>query len=39
MCVVLVQNIGLSTTVYHTTRIRLQYFSKFMCANWENACS
>ena len=37
MCVVLVPNIGISSTVYHTTQIRLQYFTKFMCVNWKCA--
>ena len=35
MCVVLVPNIGLSTSLSKTTQIRPQYFRNFMCFHWE----
>ena len=37
MCVVLVQNIGISTTIFNTTQIRPQHFRKVMCVHWECA--
>ena len=37
MCVVLVPNIGFSTSIFHTAQKRLQYFRHFMCVNWEYA--
>ena len=37
MCVVLVRNIGLSTTQSNTTEMRPQHFRKFMCVHWECA--
>ena len=37
MCVVLVPNIGISTSVSHTTQIRPQHFRNFMCVHWECA--
>ena len=36
MCVVIVPYIGISTCIFHTTRIRPQYFRNFMCVHWEN---
>ena len=39
MCVVLVLNIGISTSISNTTQIRPQYFRNFMCVHWECACS
>ena len=35
MCVVLVPNIGISTSISKTTQIRPQHFRNFMCVNWE----
>ena len=35
MCVVLVPNIGLSTTLSNTTQIGPQNFTTFMCVHWE----
>ena len=35
MCVVLVPNIGISTSISNTTQIRPQYFINFMCVHWE----
>ena len=37
MCVVLVPNIGISTSIYDTTQIRPQHFRNFMCVHWECA--
>ena len=37
MCVVLVQNIGISTSISNTTQIRPQHFRNFMCVHWECA--
>ena len=37
MCVVLVPNIGISTSVSNTTQIRSQHFRNFMCVHWECA--
>ena len=37
MCVVLVPNIGISTSISNTTQIRPQHFSNFMCVHWECA--
>ena len=37
MCVVLVPNIGISTSISNTTQIRPQYFRKVMCVHWECA--
>ena len=37
MCVVLVPNIGISTSISNTTQIRPQHFSNFMCVHWEYA--
>ena len=37
MCVVLVPNIGISTSISNTTQIRPQYFRNFMCVPWECA--
>ena len=37
MCVVLVPNIGFSTSISNTTQIRPQHFSNFMCVYWECA--
>ena len=37
MCVVLVPNIGISTSISNTTQIRSQYFRNFMCVHWECA--
>ena len=37
MCVVLVPNIGISTSISNTTLIRLQHFRKDMCVHWECA--
>ena len=37
MCVVLVPNIGISTSIYNTTQIRPQHFRKVMCVHWECA--
>ena len=39
MCVVLVPNIGVSTSVSNTTQIRPQHFRNFMCVHWECAWS
>ena len=35
MCVVLVPNIGISTSISNTTQIRPQYLRNFMCVHWE----
>ena len=35
MCVVLVPNIGISTSISNTTQIRPQHFRNFMCVHWE----
>ena len=35
MCVVLVPNIGISTSISNTTQIRPQHFINFMCVHWE----
>ena len=37
MCVVLVPNIGISTSIYNTTQILPQHFRNFMCVHWECA--
>ena len=37
MCVVLVPNIGLSTTIFSNTRTLLQHFRNLMCVHWECA--
>ena len=37
MCVVLVPNIGISTTISNTTQKRPQHFRKVMCVHWECA--
>ena len=37
MCVVLVPNIGINTSIFNTTQIRPQIFSNFMCVHWECA--
>ena len=37
MCVVLVSNIGISTSISNTTQIRPQHFRNFMCVHWECA--
>ena len=37
MCVVLVQNIGISTSISNTTQIRPQQLRNFMCVHWECA--
>ena len=37
MCVVLVPNIGISTSISNTTQIRPQHFRNFMCIHWECA--
>ena len=37
MCVVLVPNIGISTSISNTTQIRPQNFRNFMCVHWECA--
>ena len=37
MCVVLVPNIGISTSISNTTQIRPQHFRNFMCVRWECA--
>ena len=37
MCVVLVPNIGISTSISNTTQIRPQHFRNFMCVHWEYA--
>ena len=37
MCVVLVPNIGFSTSISNTTQIRPQHFRNFMCVHWECA--
>ena len=37
MCVVLVPNIGISTSISNTAKIRSQYFINFMCVHWECA--
>ena len=37
MCVVLVPNIGISTSISNTTQIRIQHFRKVMCVHWECA--
>ena len=35
MCVVLVPNIGISTSISNTTQIHPQHFSNFICVHWE----
>ena len=35
MCVVLVPNIGITTSISNTTQIRPQQFRNFMCVHWE----
>ena len=35
MCVVLVPNIGISTSISNTTQIHPQNFGNFMCVHWE----
>ena len=35
MCVVLVPNIGISTSISNTTQIRPQHFRKVMCVHWD----
>ena len=37
MCVVLLPNIGLRTTISNTTQIGPQHFRNFMCVHWECA--
>ena len=37
MCVVLVPNIGISTSISNSTQIRPQHFRNFMCFHWECA--
>ena len=37
MCVVLVPNIGIRSSIFNTTQIRPQHFSNFMCVHWECA--
>ena len=37
MCVVLLRNIGLNTSIFTTTQIRPQHFRDFMCVHWECA--
>ena len=37
MCVVLVPNIGISTSISNTTQIRPQQLRNFMCVHWECA--
>ena len=37
MCVVLVPNIGISTSISNTTQIRPQHFRNFICVYWECA--
>ena len=37
MCVVLLPNIGISTSISNTTQIRPQHFRNFMCVHWECA--
>ena len=37
MCVVLVPNIGFSTSISNTTQIRTQQFRNLMCVHWECA--
>ena len=37
MCVVLVPNIGISTSISNTTQIRRKHFRKVMCVHWECA--
>ena len=37
MCVVLVPNIGIHTSISNTTQIRPQHFRNFMCVHWECA--
>ena len=38
MCVLLVPNIGISTSISNTTQIRPQHFRQVMCVHWECAC-
>ena len=35
MCVVLVPNIGISTSISNSTQMRPQHFRNFMCVHWE----
>ena len=37
MCVVLLRNIGLNTSIFNTTQICPQHFRNFMCVHWECA--
>ena len=37
MCVVLVKNFGISTSISNNTQIRPQIFTNFMCVHWECA--
>ena len=37
MCMVLVPNMGFSTSISNTTQIRPQHFRNFMCVHWECA--
>ena len=37
MCVVLMPNIGISTSISNTTQIHPQHFRNFMCVHWECA--
>ena len=37
MCVVLVPNIGISTSIFNTTQIRKENFRNFMCVHWQCA--
>ena len=37
MCVVVVPNIGISTSISNTTQIRPQHFRNFLCVHWECA--
>ena len=37
MCLVIVPNIGISTSISNTTQIRPQHFRKVMCVHWEYA--
>ena len=35
MCVVLLRNIGLNTSIFNTTQILPQHFRNFMCVHWQ----
>ena len=37
LCVVLVPNIGISTSIFNTTQMCPQHFRNFMCVSWECA--